>query len=375
MIYTHSGIRKVVHYNEKKVLANQAECLYAGNFLKDAGEMDIHEKIRRFEHQMELNQGVKKNVVHFALGFSPGEQLDREKMTDIARSCMQRTGFGRQPYLVYSHLDAGRPHLHIVTTTIRPDGSRVSFFPVIDWVKARICHQLELDFGLSQTRDNTPSPNPSRWMHPPEKARYGARPTTDMLTDVLQYVLHAYNYRSFEQLNAILRLYNVAAIKGLPGSRLHHFHGLLYQVVDGKKKSMPVKASMFPFKPTLSWLEQKFAENARLEPATFQNTKLALDSVLREHPSGPVQFMAALRSQQVAATPIFTRGQLTGLFFIDLHNKIALSPADLGQLYHPQVLHQKLGFDPFPPPSKNRHVPNQTAETKRVQQISRGQKH
>jgi hypothetical protein len=31
---------------------------------------------------------------------------------------MDKIGFGDQPYLVYRHLDAGHPHIHIVTKTL-----------------------------------------------------------------------------------------------------------------------------------------------------------------------------------------------------------------------------------------------------------------
>jgi hypothetical protein len=39
---------------------------------------------------------------------------------------MDKIGFGNQPYLVYQHLDAGNPHIHIVTTNIQNNGKRIS---------------------------------------------------------------------------------------------------------------------------------------------------------------------------------------------------------------------------------------------------------
>ncbi len=38
---------------------------------------------------------------------------------------MSKIGFGDQPYLVYQHFDARHPHIHIVTTNIKSDGSRI----------------------------------------------------------------------------------------------------------------------------------------------------------------------------------------------------------------------------------------------------------
>jgi uncharacterized protein YijF (DUF1287 family) len=39
---------------------------------------------------------------------------------------MEKIGFGEQPYLIYKHEDAGHPHIHIVSTTIKADGSRIN---------------------------------------------------------------------------------------------------------------------------------------------------------------------------------------------------------------------------------------------------------
>ena len=46
-------------------------------------------------------------------------------MNTIADTYMRMIGFGQQPYLVYEHKDAGHQHIHIVTTNIRADGSKI----------------------------------------------------------------------------------------------------------------------------------------------------------------------------------------------------------------------------------------------------------
>jgi hypothetical protein len=45
----------VLNYNEKKVSQEKAECLYAGNFLKDAKDLTFYEKLERFQRLNELN--------------------------------------------------------------------------------------------------------------------------------------------------------------------------------------------------------------------------------------------------------------------------------------------------------------------------------
>ncbi len=48
-----------------------------------------------------------------------------EKLKEVAETYMTKIGFAEQPYLVYSHHDAGHPHLHIVTTNIQNTGKRI----------------------------------------------------------------------------------------------------------------------------------------------------------------------------------------------------------------------------------------------------------
>ena len=43
----------------------------------------------------------------------------KKNFKEIADEYMQKIGFGEQPYLLYQHNDAGHPHIHIVTTTLK----------------------------------------------------------------------------------------------------------------------------------------------------------------------------------------------------------------------------------------------------------------
>ena len=102
-----------------------AECLYAGQFLKDAHGLNFHEKLNGFKRLIDLNTRAKTNTLHISLNFHPSESLGREKLIRIASCYMDKIGFSHQPYLVYEHRDAGHPHIHIVTTSIQEAGKRI----------------------------------------------------------------------------------------------------------------------------------------------------------------------------------------------------------------------------------------------------------
>ena len=119
------SIEAALNYNEKKVQKGSAVCLHAANYLKDAKDMNFYQKLNGFERLNSLNERATTKTLHVSLNFDPSEKLAETRLLQIASDYMERIGFGNQPYLVYKHEDAGHPHIHIVSTTIKADGSRI----------------------------------------------------------------------------------------------------------------------------------------------------------------------------------------------------------------------------------------------------------
>ena len=120
------SIKRALNYNEQKTKEGLAECIYAHNFLKEAAQLNFYEKLERFERLIALNKRAATNTIHVSLNFGLNENIEGEKLVEIATVYMQKIGFGGQPYLVYQHHDAGHPHVHIVSTIIQKDGKRIS---------------------------------------------------------------------------------------------------------------------------------------------------------------------------------------------------------------------------------------------------------
>ena len=137
-----------LHYNEKKVKAHRAACIHAANYLKDASEMNIDEKTQRLRDLIELNQAARTIAAHIVLGFGTDELLDNEKMIDISAAFMHRIGYGNQPNLVYRHFDTANPHMHIVSTTIGPDGRQIQLPHVRSMPFRTLLRDLEHQFQL-----------------------------------------------------------------------------------------------------------------------------------------------------------------------------------------------------------------------------------
>ena len=117
-----ASIKKALNYNEQKLKEGKAVCIYAHQFLKEAEKLNFYEKLQRFEALIALNKRASTNTVHISLNFGLNEKMEKEKLAGIACLYMYKIGFDEQPYLVYQHLDAGHPHIHIVSTNIKKDG-------------------------------------------------------------------------------------------------------------------------------------------------------------------------------------------------------------------------------------------------------------
>jgi len=346
-----------IYYNEQKVKAQQAECIYAANFLQNAADLTPDDKRKRFNDALELHQRTIYTALNVVLQFAPEEQFNKEKLIAIAASYMQRLGYGDQPYLIYQHTDTAIPHLHIVTITIRPDGShiRTPFTARLFSEPAR--KAVELEFGLVKAAGHRRSvkkkPGPAR------RVEYGKLPSEEVIADALQYILNNFRYRSIDELNAILRLYNLVAKTGRPGSRLHQFGGLLYQILGekGQGRGAPIKASSLPFKPTLRWLEQKFTEHKTPDPIAIRDTRLALDAVLRENPPDHDHFKDALRRNYLAVPPnVISKTAADDLLLVNLEHRTVLSIKELGKDYDLPSIRQRLQPTQSIPLTKSHHL-------------------
>ena len=119
------SLRNALQYNEHKLTQKKAVLIHSANYGKDTDLLGFSDKIRRLETLAARNEKTKVNSVHISLNFDPSEKIPVDKLREIGDAYMQKIGFGVQPYLVYQHHDAGHPHIHLVTTNIRKDGSRI----------------------------------------------------------------------------------------------------------------------------------------------------------------------------------------------------------------------------------------------------------
>ncbi len=179
--------------------------------------------------------------------------------------------------LLYQHHDAGHPHIHIVTTNIRRDGSKIEMNNIGRNQSEKARKAIELKFGLTQA-EGRGQKQENELKLSIRKVQYGKMQTKRAITNVLDEVIHQYKYTSLPELNAILKLYNVMADRGKEDTTMYKKRGLVYSALDdnGNKIGTPIKASAFYSKPTLAFLEEKFKQNEVLRQEHKRSLKLKL---------------------------------------------------------------------------------------------------
>lgn len=346
------SIKKALSYNEQKVASGRADCLYAHGFLKEAAALHFGEKQSRFEDLIALNKRAQTNTVHISLNFAASEEIDRQKRIHIATTYMQKIGFAGQPYLVYEHLDAGHPHLHIVTTNIQSNGKRISLHNLgkIQSEKAR--KELEQLFHLVTAEDQKEAITHDTASIHIQRIEYGKSPTKRAITRVLEAVLPHYKYTSLAALNAVLHRYRVVADRGKKGSAIFRNHGLVYRVLDhrGVPVGIPIKASSIYNRPTLTFLEKRFAENERQKQSFLKSLKTTLDWVLLKQPKNLLSLAQLLEKEKInLLIRQNEQGIIYGLTYIDQNTKCVFNGSEIGKAYGAKAILEQCPPTPYSP--------------------------
>ena len=338
VIKVSSSPHRIVNYNENKVKEGVAGCIGAANYPLDPQEMSSKIKLNFLLKRIELNENVQRNSIHISLNFDPSEShLTQDKLTAIAGVYMDKLGFGEQPYLVYQHFDAGHPHIHIVTTNIRPDGSRIDLHHLGIRKSEPARKEIEKMFNLvvadSRKRQQAFRLEPVN----AAKVRYGRTAAKRAITNVLDAVLEKYRFTSLPELNAVLGLYNVMADRGSENSRIFKGGGVVYRILgeDGRPVGVPIKASDFYSKPTLKYLQSRYSANMAVRSPYKTRIRNAVDIALMDREGLSIRQLAAILDKQGISVLLRQNdsGTIYGITFVDHKTHAVFNGSALGKAY------------------------------------------
>lgn len=178
--------------------------------------------------------------------------------------------------------DAAHRHIHIVTTNIKNDGSRISLHNIGKNQSEKARKEIEKEFNL--IRADSKKKEQQQYINPinVQKAIYGQSETQKSISNIVRMVTKTYKYTSLPELNAILKQYNVVADRGTKESLMFEKKGLIYSLIDekGNKVGVPIKASSIYGKPTLPFLERQLRLDEALRKPHKNQLKDSIDSVI-----------------------------------------------------------------------------------------------
>src|SRR5207249_4466889 len=141
----------------------------------------------------------------------------------------------------------------------------------------------------------------------------------------LDVVLNKYKYTSLHELNAVLQQYNVMADRGSEKSRIYQHRGLVYRVLDerGNKIGVPIKASLIYNKPTLKFLEEKFASNDIGRQNHKPRIKNAIDLALLKYENLSLSDLMKVLEKEGIHTALHRNagGIIFGITYVDHRSK------------------------------------------------------
>lgn len=339
------SIEAALNYNEKKVQKGNALCLHAANYLKEAKQMSFYQKLAGFERLNSLNERATTKTLHVSLNFDPSEKLTENKLAQIASDYMNKIGFGEQPYLVYKHEDAGHPHIHIVSTTIKADGSRINTHNIGKNQSEKARKEIEQTYGLVKAESQQQLRSPGIKPVDAAKVIYGKDETKKSISNVVGAVFSSYKFCSLPEFNAALKQFNVVADRGKEESRIYKNRGLVYRIQDanGNKVGVPIKASSISCNPTLDNLEKKFSGNETAKESLKLFVKIKLDDCLSQSPSTMKELIEQLKQKSIyTLLRQNAEGRLYGITFVDNQNKVVFNGSDLGKGYSAAALQSRL---------------------------------
>ena len=361
-------MRQVLNYNEKKVASADAKILFAAGFPRDPATMSLKNKMDVFTTLTKQNQRTKANTLHISLNFSPKDNLDKVTLINIARDYLKAIGLEKQPYLIYQHLDAGHPHLHIASVIIDHAGKRIETFDIDIRKPMALRDALENKYKLTKMKSHRINQKDQGGGMTPydttytlnkdtgqplqlERIAYGSVETRTAICSIVPKVVKNYKFSSLSAFNAILKQFGVMADRGRPGSHLYQVGGLLYRLLDEKNQPIgtPVKASKINSRPTLKNLEKRIVLNNYQSGSNRQRIRYLLDKALLGQNQGVPQNQgkqqddldpeAYLRKNGIRI--IFREnqsGKIVGVTYIDNAAYAAFKDEELGMEYSAQAV-------------------------------------
>ena len=338
-------LMKTLTYNFRKVDRDQADILLSGQLSADE-RLTAERVFREMTAYIPSGTRTKNIVFHASINPRPDEPLSDDRLRTIACEYLRRLGYGDQPFIVFKHRDIAREHIHLVSTRVRHDGSKIR--DTMEHVRStRIMRSLEAKFGLlpsSPSRKEGVSAQPSA-------VDIDAGDIKRQVAAAVEHVLGRYAFQSVGEMNLLLARFRVTAEEVKTERKGRPFDGIVYAATDadGHKICTPIKASEIGRQVSYAALRRHFEQSKSVVRERAGVIRRAIADVMQTSPDR-AEFIDRMRERGIETVArINAAGRLYGITFIDDANGIAVNGSRLGKGYAANVFNAYFagGANPF----------------------------
>ena len=339
-------LMKTLTYNFRKVDRDQADILLSGQLSAD-GRLTAERVFREMTAYIPSGARTKNIVFHASINPRLDEPLSDDRLRTIAHEYLRRLGYGDQPFIVFKHRDIAREHIHLVSTRVRHDGSKIR--DAMEHVRStRIMRSLEAKFGLMPS---SPSRKKEGVSAQPSAVEIGAGDIKRQVAAAVQYVLGRYAFQSVGEMNLLLTRFRVTAEEVKTERKGRPFDGIVYAATDadGHKICTPIKASEIGRQVSYAALRHHFEQSKSVVRERSATIRRAIADVMQTSPDR-TEFIDRMRERGIeTVTRINTAGRLYGITFINDANGIAVNGSRLGKGFAANVFNAYFvgGANPF----------------------------
>lgn len=234
----------VLSYNQRKVDLGKGAVLSCHNMpigIEPKNQFSL--LMRFFEPYLIANQKTEKPILHISLNPDPNDLLSDEHFQQLAKSYMEKMGYGNQPYVVFRHSDIERSHIHIVSVCTDESGKKID--DSFEHMRSmKVCRKLEQEYKLRPATEKKNNEQSMAAFHPVD---YRKNDLKGQIASVVRYLPQHYKFQTLGEYNALLSLFNITAEKVEGPLNGIQRKGLVYFALNenGVKTTHPFKASLF----------------------------------------------------------------------------------------------------------------------------------
>ena len=339
-------LMKSLTYNFRKVDRDQADILLSGQLSAD-GRLTAERVFREMRAYIPSGARTKNIVFHASINPRPDEPLSDDRLRTIAHEYLRRLGYGDQPFIVFKHRDIAREHIHLVSTRVRHDGSKIR--DTMEHVRStRIMRSLEAKFGLLPSGHSQKKMDVSAQ---PSVVDIDAGDIKRQVKAAVEHVLGRYAFQSVGEMNLLLARFRVTAEEVKTERKGRPFDGIVYAATDadGHKICTPIKASEIGRQVSYAALRRHFEQSKSVVRERSGAIRHAIADVMQTSPDRAA-FIDRMRERGIETVlRINDAGRLYGITFIDDANGIAVNGSRLGKGFAANVFNAYFagGANPF----------------------------